>query len=339
MRTSKTIGRTRKQTERLIGHAHHVGLATIPPSLLRIGPSAPPGLTVTMELCPRYWQSEPFYRMVDIGKTSWSKTSTSLTVSKFEKYFRVMKIQGTETFRHGFHDIQNADLCAQKPSVKSWPPLAVQWLCSNVFCCIRVQASSVDRVAVLVAEWFSLHERLIIQPVSEHFSSAQRETQARSAVKHRSPKKLRASCSLQNKPTGPATSPYSHHVATERVEELSPFGSAASSNGALPTPSRLSEHVPHSLETRHKRSEHCRQRTQHQRSHIGIMSCYADGGRVLELLFHYYITVCFTDIKTQRLPSSAASVARRRGQRVLQHSQMTTMSHGKLRPFFWIVVF
>ena len=37
MRTSKTIGRERKQTERLIGHAHHVGLVTIPSSLLRIG--------------------------------------------------------------------------------------------------------------------------------------------------------------------------------------------------------------------------------------------------------------------------------------------------------------
>ena len=51
--------------------------------------------------------------------------------------------------------------------------------------------------------------------------------------------------SLQNKPTGnPTTNPYSHHDATEKVEEFTAFCAVASSNGALPTPSRLSEHHP-----------------------------------------------------------------------------------------------
>ena len=39
--------------------------------------------------------------------------------------------------------------------------------------CIPVQASSVDRVAGLVAEWFSLHERLTFSVrLKEHFTSA-----------------------------------------------------------------------------------------------------------------------------------------------------------------------
>ena len=43
-----------------------------------------------------------------------------------------------------------------------------------------------------------------------------------------------------------------HHAATERVQEFSPFGAAASSNGALPTPSRLSEHFLYCLVTWNK---------------------------------------------------------------------------------------
>ena len=42
--------------------------------------------------------------------------------------------------------------------------------------------------------------------------------------------------SLLNKPTeSPASSPHSHHVATERAEEFTQFCSASSSNRALPT--------------------------------------------------------------------------------------------------------
>ena len=38
-------------------------------------------------------------------------------------------------------------------------------------CCIPVQTSSVDRVVGMVAEWFSLHERLItLQSVSKNIS-------------------------------------------------------------------------------------------------------------------------------------------------------------------------
>ena len=47
----------------------------------------------------------------------------------------------------------------------------------------------------------------------------------------------------QNYRKSPANTPCNHLVDTETVEEFSPFG-AASSNGALPTPSRLPEHFP-----------------------------------------------------------------------------------------------
>ena len=67
----------------------------------------------------------------------------------------------------------------------------------------------------------------------------------------------------------PPTNPHSHQGATERVEEFTPFGAGASSNRALPTPSRLSEHFPYYSVTWHKRHERCRQRTQYERSHTG----------------------------------------------------------------------
>ena len=40
----------------------------------------------------------------------------------------------------------------------------------------------------------------------------------------------------------PSTNHYSHHIATESVEEFTPFCVAASTNGALPTPFRFSKH-------------------------------------------------------------------------------------------------
>ena len=63
--------------------------------------------------------------------------------------------------------------------------------------------------------------------------------------------------------------PNSHHAATDWVEEFSPFGAAASSNGALPT-SHLSEHFPYHSVTWRKRHERCRQRTQYARSRTGM---------------------------------------------------------------------
>ena len=70
-----------------------------------------------------------------------------------------------------------------------------------------------------------------------------------------SPKKSRAALpsrtSLQDPP-----SPFSRLDATEKVEEFTPFGAAASSNGALHTPSRPSEHFPYYSVTWHKRHEH-----------------------------------------------------------------------------------
>ena len=79
------------------------------------------------------------------------------------------------------------------------------------------------------------------------------------------------------KPTRPATSSYSHHLPTEGVEKCTPFCDAASSNGALPTPSYLSEHYVHYSVT---------WRNSHDTSAVTlgqVMSCYADGGRILEL--------------------------------------------------------
>ena len=53
-----------------------------------------------------------------------------VAVTEFEKHLRVKDIRGAEKFaRHGFNDIQNADLCAVRLSVTSWPLLVVQWLC------------------------------------------------------------------------------------------------------------------------------------------------------------------------------------------------------------------
>ena len=54
--------------------------------------------------------------------------------SKFEGCLRVQNTLGAkELVSHGFDDTHNADLCAVRRSVTSWPPLAVQGLCSNVF--------------------------------------------------------------------------------------------------------------------------------------------------------------------------------------------------------------
>ena len=71
------------------------------------------------------------------------------------------------------------------------------------------------------------------------------------SIKTGSPKKLQTVSvlsqssrlvSLQSKTTeSPATSPCSHHMQTERVDEYTTFYAAASSNRALPTPSCLSE--------------------------------------------------------------------------------------------------
>ena len=69
--------------------------------------------------------------------------------------------------------------------------------------------------------------------------------------------------SSQNKTTKPATSPCSHHVATERVEEFTPFCAATWSNGALPTPSRLSEHYFYHLVTWDEKQRAYGRRTSH----------------------------------------------------------------------------
>ena len=77
--------------------------------------------------------------------------------------------------------------------------------------------------------------------------------------------------SLQNKPTeNPAASSYSHHVATERVEESSPICTAASSDKALPTPSRLSEHFPYLLVTWDEEQSTRRKRTRYGHGHTWI---------------------------------------------------------------------
>ena len=47
--------------------------------------------------------------------------------------FQILIMVAKELVSHGFDDIHNADLCAVRLSVTSWPPLFVQRLCSNVF--------------------------------------------------------------------------------------------------------------------------------------------------------------------------------------------------------------
>ena len=78
------------------------------------------------------------------------------------------------------------------------------------------------------------------------------------SIKIGSPKKLQTVSALsqssrlvplQNKTANPTTSPYSHHVSAGRVEEFTPFCVAASSNGALPTLSCLSERYLYHLVT------------------------------------------------------------------------------------------
>ena len=77
--------------------------------------------------------------------------------------------------------------------------------------------------------------------------------------------------SWQNKTSqSRATSSYSHHVALERVEEFTPFCAAASSSGALPTPSCLSEYHFYHLVTWRRRHEHCRHSTQYEPRHTGM---------------------------------------------------------------------
>ena len=111
-------------------------------------------------------------------------------------------------------------------------------------------------------------------------------------IKTDSPKKLQTVSvlsqssrlvSVQNEITeNPATSPNSHHVATEMVEEFTPFCAAASSNGALPTLSCLSE--------RYRKQRTSRRRTRYGHRHTG-MDCIVSrirrsrlGTRVLEVL-------------------------------------------------------
>ena len=71
---------------------------------------------------------------------------------------------------HGLNDIRKASLCALRLSVMSRRPVAAQCSCSNVFIAYRFQASGMDRVAGMVAECFSLHERLVFQCVSKNIS-------------------------------------------------------------------------------------------------------------------------------------------------------------------------
>ena len=66
--------------------------------------------------------------------------SPTAAVSKFEEHFRVKNIHGPREFvNHGLNDIRNAVWSAVRVSATSWPPLAVQCLCSNVVMAYRFQ--------------------------------------------------------------------------------------------------------------------------------------------------------------------------------------------------------
>ena len=97
-------------------------------------------------------------------------------VSKFQDYLRVKTIRGAEELvSQSLYETCIADLCEVRRSVTSWPPLAVQCLCSNVFIAYQFKPDLWIRVASLVAEWFSLHERLIFQCVSKNISPQLKE--------------------------------------------------------------------------------------------------------------------------------------------------------------------
>ena len=77
----------------------------------------------------------------------------------------------------------------------------------------------------------------------------------------------------------PATNSCSHHVDTEKVEEFTPFCEAASSNRALSHTAVPLGTLPSLLcDVAHSTSAVTLGR---------IVSCYADGGRALELLFFF----------------------------------------------------
>ena len=106
-------------------------------------------------------------------RSAWARPANGTATRLLGKYLRVKNIQGAkELVSHGFADSHNADLCGVRLSVtSSCPPLAVQWLCSNVFLAHQCKPHRVNRVAGLVAEGFSMHERLIIfQSVSKNIS-------------------------------------------------------------------------------------------------------------------------------------------------------------------------
>ena len=88
--------------------------------------------------------------------------------------------------------------------------------------------------------------------------------------------------SLQNKPTGPATNPYSHHAATEEVEEFNPFGAAASSKRSFRHRHRLAfQSISHATQRRGTKDMNIAYNP-HNTSAVTprwIMSCHADGGR------------------------------------------------------------
>ena len=97
--------------------------------------------------------------------------------------------------------------------------------------------------------------------------------------------------SLQIKTSeGPANSPYSHHVATGSVEESAPICAAASSNRALFTPSRLSEHFFYLLVMCDEKQSTCRRCTQYDHRRL---AAYAFGGCALDLLFFFCLLCSF----------------------------------------------
>ena len=165
-----------KQTERLIGHALHVGLATI-----FVNPgwfSAPPGLTPPMGLCADYWRNEPFCRAGDIGETSWSKMHTSFT--------RSGRLDGRHTAYcctsrgRGRFKVREILACHGDLWVRSITPRFPRHPMRRLVCAETVLdimtatrcavALFRGRVAGMLAKWFSLHERLIFPCVSNDMS-------------------------------------------------------------------------------------------------------------------------------------------------------------------------
>ena len=129
-----------------------------------------------------YWRNEILYRGSDVQQHPGRERALSKTerlaargvhycvprydvaVAEFEQY---LGVRDEELVSHSLNDIRHAGLCAIGLSVMSWPPLAVQCLCSNVLVAYRLQ----PRAWIVWVVWWLNGSRC---PNGSSFSPSQR---------------------------------------------------------------------------------------------------------------------------------------------------------------------